>query len=287
MTITLWGDRAKQEDSKFDNSPLIAFKSVAVKEWNGARSGSLLQNGSLAFDSNLPDAKRIQQWWSQSGSSQDLLQLSQQVAGGGGAAARNATPTTLVGIRLASEQLTSQPQIFSASTRLSLVQTRKQGEQQPLHYMACQEPQEGRGLPCNRRVDENGFCAACNRAGKIAPRLNLRCKFVDAEDQAWLTCFHEAASKVLGLSAEEVRALELAAGEKGEAGREELDAKIQKAYFNKRLNITVRAKMDNYNGESRTNVTVVDARPVSYGEHGRAMLKDINELLAKEASAGA
>jgi len=53
------------------------------------------------------------------------------------------------------------------------------------------------------------------------------------------------------------------------------------------MNIVVRAKLDSYNGEARANVTVVDARPVSYGEHGRFMLKEINEMLAKEAKAGA
>merc|ERR1711903_34843 len=100
--------------------------------------------------------------------------------------------------------------------RLALVQTQKQGQPQPLHYMACQEIKEGtNNLSCNKRVDAQGFCASCNRAGKVAPRLTVRCRFVDFEDQAWLTSFHEAATKILGVSAQEVRALEQAAAEKG------------------------------------------------------------------------
>jgi len=89
------------------------------------------------------------------------------------------------------------------------------------------------------------------------------------------------------MSGEELRALELAATEKVEAGREELDAVIRKRYFEKPIQVTVRAKMDSYNGEARVNVSIIDARPVSHGEHGRQMLKDIHELLAKEAQAGA
>jgi hypothetical protein len=89
------------------------------------------------------------------------------------------------------------------------------------------------------------------------------------------------------MSSQQVADLEKAASEKGDAGREELEAAIRKHYFEKPMNITVRAKMDNYNGEPRTNVTVVDARPVSRGEHGRLMLKEIQELLAQPALAGA
>lgn len=225
----------------------------------------------------------------QGGSSQELLQLSQQSGSGGAdmARARNAVQTSLAGVRLASDRLSNQPELFSVVARLALVQTRKQGEPQPLHYMACQEPRAGNSgsLPCNKRVDEQGFCATCNRAGKVAAKVTARCRFVDYEDQAWLTSFHEASTKIVDMSGDQVRALEAAAAEKGEAGREELEATIRKQYFEKPMNLIVRAKLDMYNGEARPNVTVVDARPVSYSEHGLFMLKEINELLAKQAQA--
>lgn len=288
ITVTLWGERAWQEDAKFDGNPVVALKSVAIKDWNGSRSGSLLQGGSIVFDPPVQESKRVQEWWTRGGSSQELVQLSSQGNGGGdGAKARNAKQTTLAGLRLAAEQLTSQAEIFMATTRLALVQTRKQGEPQPLHYVACQEPKEGKAWPCNKRVDETQFCASCNRAGKTAPRLNVRCSFVDAEDQSWLTVFHEAASKVLGMSAEEVCKLEAAASEKGEAGREELDTAIRKKYFGIPLRLTVRAKMDTYQGVSRPNFSVIDARPVSYAEQGRELLKEVSEMLGQVAHAGA
>jgi len=294
ITVALWGDRAKQEDRIFEGNPVVVLKAVAVKAWNESRQGSLLQAGELIFQSDMPEAKRVQQWWTQSGSSQQIVQLSAPGggAGGEGARARNATQTSLAGLRLAAERLGSQPEVFSTVCRLSFVTTRKQGEVQPLHYMACQEPKESsynsnNTYPCNKRVDPSGFCPSCNRAGKVAPRLNIRCKFIDAEDQAWLGSFHEAASKILGMSGEEVQALELAASERGEAGREELENTIRKKYFQQPLNVTVRAKLDTYNGEVRPNISIIDARPVSHSEHGRHMLKEINQLLSSQALAGA
>jgi replication factor A1 len=287
MTVTLWGERAQQEDKHFQDNPVVALKSVAIKEWNGGRTGSLLQSGSIVFNPDLAEAKRVREWWSQGGSSQQLVELSIQGSGGGDARAQNAKHTTLAGMRMAAEQLTSQPETFTAVTRLALIQTRKQGEPQPLHYNACQEPKEGNNLPCNKRVDETGFCATCNRVGKSGPRLNLRCRFVDAEDQSWLTCFNEAATKVLGMSAEEVTKLEEAAAVKGEAGREELDAAIRKSYFSKPFRLTVRGRMETYNGETRPDFKVVDARPVNYGDRGRDMLKEIHGFLGQLAMVGA
>jgi replication factor A1 len=283
ITVALWAERAKQEDRLFEGNPTVALKSIAIREWNNSRSGSLLQSGVLVFKPSFPEAERVQQWWSQGGSSQELVQLSSQPgAGGGDSRARNATPTTLSGLRLATERLGFQPELYSVVSRLALVQLRKQGEVQPLHYMACQEPKEGNGFPCNRRVDEQGFCAPCNRAGKVAPRLNLRCRFVDFEDQAWLGSFHEGATKILGMSGEEVRALEQNAAEKGEGGREELEALIRKRYFAHPMNLIIRAKLDTYNGETRPATSIIDARPVSRPDHGRQMLKEIRELLEKQ-----
>merc|ERR1711933_458005 len=105
MTVTLWAERAKQEDRLFEGNPTVALKAVAIREWNSTRQGSILQGGALLFKPSFPEAERVQQWWSQGGSSQELVQLSGQPGMGSGTSARakNATPTTLAGLRLASE----------------------------------------------------------------------------------------------------------------------------------------------------------------------------------------
>jgi len=241
----------------------------------------------MVFKPDGPEAKRAQEWWAQGGSSQTLVDISQVVAGAGGGSSRAVTSTSLAGMRIAAERLGNEPQLFSVVARLALVQLSKQGEPQPLTYMACQEIVEGKGWPCNKRVDESGFCPGCNRTGKVAARLVARCRFVDFEDGAWITSFHEAATKVIGMSGEEIRAMELAAKDKGEAGREELDAKIREHYFAKPISLTIRAKSGSYNGEPRTDIAVIDAKPVSHGVQGRSMLKDIQDMLANPAVAGA
>jgi hypothetical protein len=208
FTVTLWGDRAKQADSVFEGNPTVVLKTVSVKEFRDSRSGSLAQGGELMLNPDMPEATKAQQWWKQGGSSLELKQLSE--AGPNSAPARNATATSLAGVRIASERLGLQPELFSVVARLALVQTRKKDEVQPLHYMACQQPKEGTNLPCNKRVDEQGVCPI-HGVGKVEPRVTLRCRFVDFEDATWLTSFHEASTKIIGKSGEEIRAMELAA----------------------------------------------------------------------------
>ncbi|CAE8632764.1 unnamed protein product [Polarella glacialis] len=271
MEVTLWGDRAQKADKEFEGNPVMCIKGVIVKEWGNGRKGSLMEAGALLPSPTIPEAEKVRQWWSQGGSSQTLTALSD--GGFVGGKAPVGKPATLADIRAAAEQALISEDVFSVVCRLAIVQTKKQGEEQPLYYMACMEPKEGNKLPCNRRVDASGFCAVCNRAGKVAPRFSLRCKFSDCEDSAWLTTFHEAAKGALCMEATELKDLE--AG----AGREAMEAAIRHSYFQQPLKVTVRAKPDSYNGESRTNITCIDARPVPMAEHGRLMLKEIQEMI--------
>merc|ERR1712170_97770 len=117
-------------------------------------------------------------------------------------------PVDLADLRTATESLESGMEYFTVYCRLAMVQTRKRDERQPLTYMACQEPKEGNGFPCNRRVDSSGFCAACNRSGKTAPRFNARCRFSDFADSAWITTFHEGAQRILQMNAEDCHQLD-------------------------------------------------------------------------------
>jgi len=48
INVTIWGERAQQEDSVFAGNPVVVLKGVAVKEWNNGRSGSLLAAGEAA-----------------------------------------------------------------------------------------------------------------------------------------------------------------------------------------------------------------------------------------------
>jgi len=81
----------------------------------------------------------------------------------------------------------------------------------------------------------------------------------------------------VNLTAERIQTVE-----KGD-GREAVESLLRRSYMQEPMQLTLRAKMDSWNGEPRTNVTCIDARPVSRGEGGRAMLREISQMLAAKA----
>ena len=273
MQVTLWGERARKEDSFFDGSPVMAMKGVYVTEWQGGRAGSLRESGLLVEKPTVPEAERVRHWWFEGGGqSETLTYLSQTNVSGGGGQKISGHTLDVPAMRQMQEQISGQ-EVYNVVCRLSSVQMRKQGELQPLYLTACLNPKEGTGYPCNRRVESNGFCSTCNKAGKVGFRLFLRCRFVDLHDGFWVTTFHEAAQAVIGLNAEQVHEIEQL------HGREDVESKVKESYFLKPLRVTLRAKLDNYNGEPRPNVTCINAHAVSLREHGRAMLSEIQKMI--------
>merc|ERR1711879_293724 len=127
---------------------------------NGGRNGGTIESTTVVLRPEVPEAQRVQRWWAEGGSSQNLTSL--RGAGGFGGAAKNAVHCSVGELRQKAERVGDQMEVYSFTSRLAQVQTRKQGEQLPLHYIACAEPKEGSSLLCNRRVDSSGFCAACN-----------------------------------------------------------------------------------------------------------------------------
>lgn len=270
MRVTLWHKTAERPDTDFEGMPMVALKSVILKEWNGGRDGSLSESSVILLNpEGLPEAARIQQWWSQGGKSQNLTPLG--ASGGAGGAAKNAQRVSVSEMRRNAEMVSDKPELFTVPVRLVAVQTSKQGEKLPLHYNACAEPRQGSSFGlCNKKVDAQGYCASCQRTGRTEVRLAVRGRFSDFGDSAWMTTFHEAAVEVLGMSGEKVAELE----------REQLEAALRQQYFLEPMEVTVRAKLDAYNGEFRTNTCVISAKPVDRRANGRKMLSEIQELIS-------
>lgn len=275
MRITLWGDKGKMPDSQLDGNPVIALKHIVLKEWNGGRDGGSIEQTTLAFTPELPEAQRVVSWWTKGGSTQQIQSLG---GSAGPLAARNAVNCNVSELRRQAEMVGEQSQWFAFTGRLSVVMTRSQGEPKPLHYVACAETKEGSSLMCNKRVDSSGICPSCARAGKTQIRLSARCKYADYTDACWLVSFHEATEKVLCMNADKLAELETNAD--GEVSRERLEATLKENYFFDPYDLTVRAQLQSYNGEPRTNTVCSAAAPTDKRKHGRKLMDDIRQMMA-------
>lgn len=272
INILLWGDRAKTDDEHFRNNPVVGLKAVVIKEWNDSRSGSSLAEGEIRFNPEIPEATKVRQWWLQGGCNQSLLALSQtQTVGEPGAGAAVVSLAELPG----AVTRVGQFQVFIIFCRLHMVQTSRQGERMPLWYPACQESKGNGSFICNKRVDDAGFCAGCNRVVKHELKLNIRCHYSDASDSNWIGTFNDSAVQIIGFDADE------AAQREASDGREALEAAIHQQYYAQPLQLMIRAKRESFNGQERINVGVMDACAVDLGERGRDLLEEVRQMLAE------
>uniref|UniRef100_A0A7S4V9D6 Replication protein A subunit n=1 Tax=Alexandrium monilatum TaxID=311494 RepID=A0A7S4V9D6_9DINO len=272
ILVILWGDRAKTEDEKFANNTILGLKGVLIKEWNDGRHGTHLSEGELILNPDIPEAQQVRQWWMQGGCNQSLVALSTPTGvsdGGSG---------TVVGLAELPQAVskTTAIQVFIVFCRLHSVQMMRQGEPMPLYYKACQESKGNGTWFCNRRVDEAGFCAGCNRTVKHELKLNIRCHYSDYLDSNWIGTFHDPATQILGFDAEEASEYE-----SGKGGRELLETKIKEQYYSQPLQLMVRAKMEMFNDQPRINVGVFDAVAVDLGSRGRDLLEEIRQMVTE------
>jgi len=268
MTVTFWGELAQRKDSDFEGSPVLALKGIKISDF-GERSGSTTSQTTVKFNpEDVPEVKRIQTWWSEGGSKQQLTNLTQR---GGGGARADAKVLSLSEVRDQVELVGSKTEFFNTVARLQQVQLRKQGEKKEIYYLACAEPKQN-GLKCNRKVTDDGHCPVCDKSVETAVRLMPRCSFGDSTDQLWMTCFDSGAQAVLGMTGNEIRT----ADKSGDKLESTLQPNLNKFPFK----LTLRARREEYQGESRARVDCIDAKPVSFAEHGRSMLKEIMEAVA-------
>merc|ERR1719316_163163 len=118
------------------------------------------------------------------------------------------------------------------------------------------------GRTCNRKVMENGVCPVCDKQGKTAVRLMPRCQFADATGGIWMTAFDQAAQAVLGHTGEQIR--------DADKGGDKLEALFATEMYKAPFKLTLRAKAEEYQGERKPRVDCIDAKPVSWRDHGAA-----------------
>jgi replication factor A1 len=274
LNVTLWGEEAQRKDSDFQGNPVLAAKCIRINDFN-ERSGSTISNSMIKLNpENVEEVKRLSDWWSNGGSKQELKALSQQRAVGGGGAAADRELVDLADARERFEKAGDKTEFFSTVARVQQVQLRRQGEKVQLYYTACAEPKmAGSTLTCNRKVMEDGQCPVCMKpGGKTSVRLMTRLQFADASDTMWMGCFDNSAQVLLGATGEEVRA----ADKEGDKLEGMFASKMNMAPFK----LTLRCRAEEYQGERRPKLDCVDARPVSFKEHGAFMLKEVMNMVA-------
>ena len=295
IDITLWQDAAtKFDETLLGSKPVIVVKGLSVREYNGSRTLSTLQQSVIEVQSvesvensnqsyvNTESCKSVLSWWSNSPNITDYFNLSSGANGVGGgtpgapnselAGSGGRTLTTIADMREECKRgfFGDKGIYFDIIAKLSFVSTKSKDGDIPVYYSACPT--------CNRKLSDDGTsrCFACDKTVS-APKLKylLRAQFIDHSDQCYLSVFDGQALTILKKSVDELL------GSVSSANSSVPD-ELKKSYFEKNFHLRVRAMAQEYKGEMRPRVTVVAADPVDCVSMGNRLLKKIIEKVGVE-----
>ena len=295
IDVTLWQDAAtKFDETLLASKPFIVVKGLSVREYNGARTLSTLQQSVIEVNTvesvsnssqsyvSTEACKSMLTWWSNSPNVSDFFNLSSGANGAGGTpGAPNSemggtgggrTLTTIADMREECKRgfFGDKGIYFDIIAKLSFVSTKSKDGDIPVYYSACPT--------CNRKLADDGTsrCFACDKTVSN-PKLKylLRAQFIDHSDQCYLSVFDAQALTVLKRSVEDLMG-------SVSASNSTIPDELKKAYFERNFHLRVRAMAQEYKGEMRPRVTVVAADPVDSATMGNRLLKKIIEKVGVE-----
>jgi len=260
IEVTLWGDLANIDN--LDVGSVVAIRAARVGTFN-TKSLSTSASSQVKVSPDIPEAKKLATWYSESGSSSVFTPLSDGSGGMGGEGGqpRDDSVRTLASVQTDQLGMGTQADYF---TCVACITTIKHDSR--FSYTSCPT--------CNSKVtagtDGQYFCAKCNRSmSETTEAYTLRMQIADATGSIWVTCFRDAASQIMnGRDASELIALQTGASE-------EFNMAFEDA-AHKWYSFRVRARLDTYREEVRVQYSVVSATPVDYSKECHRLLSIID-----------
>jgi len=215
----------------------------------------------LFFDLPIPQFEKLRAWWSSTGENAQVRALSSEKTSPGATSKSG----SLAEFELEASKLQADQQLYwNAKAYFSFCRTKaKGGDPIPLWYEACPE--------CNRKLLA-GECAKCmKKPNPVLRYLMSSIKIEDYSADRWAGAFDESGMALLGCKAEKFKA---------DCGGdpEQVDKKLQQAFYAKEYTMRLRASVDVYEGTARVRTNIMNVSPVDRASDGAAQLEQIKDL---------
>lgn len=271
ITMTLWGDKARQAPFEYGNTPVVAFRRARVSDYGGK---SLSGGDSIEVNPDINEAQSLQQWWQTTGSTGASSRSLSVAAGGAGRVESLAERKTIAAIK--DESMGhgfGKPDWITFKGTITFIKKDREGG---AWYLACPNAEE----PCKNRYKVTPTAEQqyqCEKCGGVFPNCVRRWIFSatveDDSGSTWVSFFNEQAEMLLGATADEVNAKAYGDGYDQDAYESVFaDAVLSEWIFK------CKVKNELVNDESRVKTSVYALQPVDYLRESRDMLAEIEKF---------
>jgi len=271
VTLTLWNALAVEQGAQLAamSNPVVAVRGLRVTDYNGVSLSTVARSEMFVEPSSADIADRVAALRAAYDPDATFV-----AAGAGLANARG----SLNGGSNAAQRTTlmdMQPELLPPSTAPAVVGLVNATAclikaDQPMYYAAC--PEEGNN---KKVVEENGkwYCEATQKTyDTCRRRYILRMKIQDQSGAGWVNVFHEQACEMLGMDAEALHAIR-------EADPAKYERAVKRAQFGD-WHLKLKAKTEEYQGESRRRLTVLQCAKPDYAAEAKHLLGLIQAIRA-------
>ncbi|KAG9238114.1 replication factor-a protein 1 [Amylocarpus encephaloides] len=264
VRMTIWGKTA----NKFDANPesIVAFKGAKVSDFNG-RSLSLLSSGSMTLDPDIAEAHKLKGWYDSQGRGENFA--SHTNSGAGAAGGRSNEEKTISQVKEEGLGTTEgKDDYFALKATIVCI------KQETISYPACASEN------CNKKVTDVGEGWRCEKCEVTHPapehRYIMTINASDHTGSIYLNCFDDVGRLIMGMTASQLMDIRENDYESGAEQKAFDDANC------KMFNFTCRAKMDNYNDQTRIRNQVLRASPVDFKTEARKLTELIKKYNIEE-----
>mmetsp|Transcript_5408 Transcript_5408/g.8036 ORF Transcript_5408/g.8036 Transcript_5408/m.8036 type:complete len:638 (-) Transcript_5408:183-2096(-) len=272
VSCTVWGERAMQAQSEFENTPVVALRRARVSDYGGRTLSASGGNG-ININPRVPEAQRIGSWWQSGGSTGAVKRLT---SAGGGANRFPEFDTRKSVSAIKGENMgynsTEKPDWVSFKGTVSFIKSDREGG---AWYPACFNANE----PCKNRFkvaqggDGTWFCDKCNQSyQECLYRFIFSATISDATATTWVSIFDDQAQVLLdGVLANDLQKI-YADGDV--SSQEAYDAVFNKATFTDWV-FTCKVKQEMVQDEMRIKTSIQSMHKMDYAKEGRSLLNAV------------
>lgn len=269
ISLTLWGDTAKNFDHSQYVGEIVAVKGAQLGTFNGrSLSASFTSIIEFQIDQKGDEyAQKLMNWYNDEGNSESFKTITSSGGGSGG----GATEWKLLNNINADCQSAGKPLFFVSKCTVTYVK-----KDNPA-YRGC-PGKEGSDAKCNKKLmDEGNGNYRCEKCDFHTPtfnwRLILNAQIADDTGAVYTTFFGEQGEQLLDLNAQDFGALlEDKEGSSEKAYEKAISGPIFKEFI-----LSNRATVDTYQDEQRVRIASTRLAEVNYANYAEKLLEEATQ----------
>ena len=274
IELTMWGGHCTnpgdvlESDNQKGIHPIVAVKAARVGEYNGKTLGTIGAT-QIHVNPDISEAAKLRHWFDTQGGADSANQV--RLNEGGSRSDRRIVLSDIKGEQLG---VGGKPDYVECIASIKYIKP------EGCYYSACSLQRNGR--MCQKKitisddVEGTGWCETCQAKSMPVQRWILQMSIQDHTQEHPLTCFGELGDQILGMTANEFKAVE-DMGEVGDVDRKRSDI-LAGAQFHQWL-FKLKVAEDTYQNETRVKTTIIRAQPLQFPRENAALVSKIRAML--------